>query len=376
MRKELVTCLIIFIGSTLQATTSHPVEPGSTEEAIISSHLTTALTTQTGCEIATHLFLLKTDFLKKFFGLTEIDAQFISKTCPRSLKTFSSIFYKTPNSRSEKKFILHSGEQNHFLDGFTAPDNLSHLFIRDINDQKIRRVLVHEMMITMDDKFHLQSNDFSKLGFTLNAPPKLICVLDRFLSNPYYQISLSSLRAFWMELRFAHDLNDEFWFDELKKYGLMSLNAQQSFELFVKNTPDLIDTAFVSREYYNDPCSGSQQLTSELSSQDILMLTLRDYNDLKSLLVEEKHLELLMHFLTRQISISALESNLVNSGPRPAVTPGGWSTQLEDKKINTELRKNKIPTLESRDNEEWKRNQLKLLEKLKGETRQFTPRKE
>lgn len=375
MNNILRMTLILFFSLSSLAFEIGPVLPGSQTEQILSDVLSEALKTKTGCEITTQLFLQKTDYMQRFFGITKSDAEKIAQVCPKNIKTATAFFYSTPKNRPAKTYFIYEKKDNSNLDGWTHPNNQTDLYVNDsLTKNQLMRTLVHEMIITMDDKYHMSEEGFSKLGFNLNVSSESMCVVNRFLDNPYYQIVLASLRAFWMELRFADDLKDADWFNELSAYGLLTENASQVFEKMLPRTEEFALSAFQSQKFYIDHCTGEKLATNQMSKLKIQEVIQQDFLELKALMQDSQKFNDLMNFLTRHIAVSAMDSNWNNSGPRPAITPGGWSKPVntlpnnllgEAAKLN--LPKSIAPNLQKESTEDWKQFQLKNFEKIKKE---------
>ena len=332
--------LFLFTVQSL-AMSEGPVLKGSPEEAEISKAVAEILTTKTGCQIAEKFFLLREGPMSSYFGIDTKSAGEIANKCPGNEMPSFSFFYKIPKSeRAPKSYFLHIDPLASEFHGWTDSNNVTHIFLKEWSPSLLRKILAHEIVITMDDKFFLQTDDFAKLRFDGHIPPDGICKVDRFLINPYYQTLLASLRAYRMELLFAHDLNDQGWLREMGSLPFLNDNSVQSFSEFADLMKGFAPAILHFYKTYYDNCTHETTNIESLSTEDILNLVQRDWEALKDL--GEERIKNLMEFLIQEVAISSSDSNIINFGPRPVIGPGGWSLkmQLQGQKITIPQRDN------------------------------------
>lgn len=324
MKHLVIVFFSVFYSVIALSFTEGLVQPGSVEEAAISNSIQQILTTETGCILTERLFFQRANTLQLFFGITENASKNIVKHCSgKDLPAFS-FFRSSKFKRQRKTYQLH--KTNDQLQGWTTAENTSHIYINSLESNQLRRILAHELMITMDDKFYLDTKIALRFNFPVKAPPQIHCSINRFLKNPFYQSILASLRAYSLEVTFATELKDQDWLNELKSYDFLDDNTLQNFENFKSQmAPFQISIVRFYKNYFDD-CTGSVQAIADFSDDDIAQMIEYDWQVVKTIL-NAKNLESLMNFLIGQFAISASDENAINFGPRPVIAPTGWSKE-------------------------------------------------
>ncbi|MGZ3817393.1 MAG: hypothetical protein ACXWRZ_11895 [Bdellovibrio sp.] len=326
MTRRMMFILIAFFICLLSETFAFSAEiPSSETDVLISKVMTEILTTKTGCEITERFFMLNIQRMQAFFGINAEAAKKIAQTCPGDNKPALSFFYYIPDSkRPAKTYHLHIEPSNNFFMGWTNTNNETHIIMKEFNENILRQILAHELIVTMDDKFRISYQDFKLFNFTTIFPASSQCKINRFLANPFYQAVLTGLRAYRMELLFAQNLNDNAWLKTLAQMKAIQTDPRLSF----KNMTEALWPARFSLisfyQNYIDPCHDQKFNILSLNKEEIEQFIYRDFKELQNELSEYQLFELLK-FLAFEVVISSTDSNIVNFGPRPNIGSGGWS---------------------------------------------------
>jgi hypothetical protein len=317
-----VLVLTLFLASLhLNAWQSGPVLSGSPEEREISEVLAELLTTKTGCRLAERFFYLRSKPLQYFFGMNEEAAKVVAVKCPGIDVPGLSLFYLNPETtRAPKSYRLSIGESIKRPSGWTASNNVTDISMPTFDRSILRRILAHEIIVTMDDKFFLKVEGFKSLGSKMEFTPEESCLLDRFLSNAYYQALLSSLRAFRMEWAFADNLEDSGWLHELRRLSFLGSDLALNLEILNREMSESRESIFRLKATYVNTCENQSLNTKALSSDEIERIITRDWFEVKRAF--NVMLPDLMRFLIREIALSSENANNWNFGPRPPIGEG------------------------------------------------------